>query len=103
MLTENRTQIDEVAKCVFETMLGTQLEVIDKTAAVVTELVAQRTTMQKEMMDMQPKMMEHMMAHMQGGMKGMPKLPKMPQQGGFAPAAGKKRKKGGPWGLIKTR
>jgi signal recognition particle subunit SRP54 len=38
----------------------------------------------------------------QGGMKGMPKLPKMPQQGGFAPA-GKKRKKGGPWGLIKTR
>jgi signal recognition particle subunit SRP54 len=39
----------------------------------------------------------------QGGMKGMPKLPKMPQQGGFAPPAAKKRKKGGPWGLIKTR
>ena len=34
------------------------------------------------------------------GMKGM-KLPQMPQ-GGFA-GAGKKRKKGGPWGLIKTR
>ncbi len=39
----------------------------------------------------------------QGGMKGMPKLPKMPQQGGLAPPAAKRRKKGGPWGLIKTR
>jgi signal recognition particle subunit SRP54 len=39
----------------------------------------------------------------QGGMKGMPKLPKMPQQGGFPAPGGKKRKKGGPWGLIKTR
>src|SRR5262245_59689036 len=39
----------------------------------------------------------------QGGMKGMPKLPKLPQQGGLAPSVAKKRKKGGPWGLIKTR
>jgi hypothetical protein len=31
------------------------------------------------------------------------KLPKMAQQGGFAAPGGKKRKKGGPWGLIKTR
>jgi len=44
---------------------------IDKTAAVVNELVAQRAMMQKEMMDMQPKMMEHMMEHMQAGKKGM--------------------------------
>jgi len=36
------------------------------------------------------------------GMKGM-KLPPMPQGGGGFAAAGKKRKKGGPWGLIKTR
>ena len=36
------------------------------------------------------------------GMKGMAKLPKMPQ-GGFPTPGGKKRKKGGPWGLIKTR
>jgi signal recognition particle subunit SRP54 len=39
-------------------------------------------------------------------MKGM-KLPKMAQQamqgGGFKAPGGKKRKKGGPWGLIKTR
>ena len=43
------------------------------------------------------------------GMKGMPKLPQLPKGaagggGGFpAPGGGKKRKKGGPWGLIKTR
>src|SRR5690242_14488150 len=42
----------------------------------------------------------------QGGVKGMPKMPKMPQAaqaGSFAAAGGKKRKKGGPWGLIKSR
>ena len=37
------------------------------------------------------------------GIKGMPKLPAAPgPAGGFA-APGKKRKKGGPWGLIKSR
>lgn len=45
---------------------------VDKTAAVVSELVAQRSMMQKQMMEMQPKMMEHMKEHMQSGMmKGM--------------------------------
>lgn len=44
----------------------------DKTAAVVTELVAQRSMMQKHMMEMMPKMMSHMTEHMQSGMmKGM--------------------------------
>ena len=45
---------------------------IDKTAAVINEMVAQRAMMAKQMMDMQPKMMEHMMEHMKSGMmKGM--------------------------------
>ena len=45
---------------------------VDKTAAVVTELVAQRSMMQKQMMEMMPKMMSHMTQHMQSGMmKGM--------------------------------
>src|SRR5437773_7426870 len=35
------------------------------------------------------------------GMKGMPKMPQLPK--GIAAPGGKKRKKGGPWGLIKTR
>jgi len=52
--------------------------------------------------------MRKVLAMMTGGglpnMKGMAKLPKMPQRGGGLPApGGKKRKKGGPWGLIKTR
>jgi signal recognition particle subunit SRP54 len=43
------------------------------------------------------------------GGKGMPKMPQMPnmpapgQAGGFPAVGGKKRKKGGPWGLIKAR
>ncbi len=52
--------------------------------------------------------MRKVLAMMTGGglpnMKGMAKLPNMPQGGGGLPApGGKKRKKGGPWGLIKTR
>ena len=44
----------------------------EKMAAVINELVAQRSMMQKEMMAMQPQMMEHMMEHMKSGMmKGM--------------------------------
>jgi signal recognition particle subunit SRP54 len=48
---------------------------------------------------------------MPGG-KGVPRMPSLPNlqgasapgaAGGFAAAGGKKRKKGGPWGLIKTR
>ncbi len=39
------------------------------------------------------------------GMKGMSQSPQLPQGGGggFAMPGGRKRKKGGPWGLIKTR
>src|SRR5687767_1202488 len=38
------------------------------------------------------------------GVKGMPKLPAMPHGGrGFSAPGAKKRKKGGPWGLIKAR
>ena len=40
----------------------------------------------------------------QGGLQGMGKgFPKMPGGGGVAAPGGRKRKKGGPWGLIKTR
>lgn len=44
----------------------------EKMAAVINELVTQRSMMQKQMMTMQPQMMEHMMEHMKRGMmKGM--------------------------------
>jgi signal recognition particle subunit SRP54 len=39
----------------------------------------------------------------QGGPAALAKGMRMPKQGGFAAPGGKKRKKGGPWGLIKTR
>ena len=37
------------------------------------------------------------------GMKGMPKLPAGAPGGGYAAPGARKRKKGGPWGLIKAR
>jgi signal recognition particle subunit SRP54 len=39
------------------------------------------------------------------GMKGMPKIPALPKGAGHSglPGGGRKRKKGGPWGLIKAR
>jgi len=47
---------------------------VDKMAAVVNELVAQRSTMQEMMMSMQPMMMYHMTSHMESGTtEGMPK------------------------------
>ncbi len=51
-------------------------------AAVLNELVAQRKTMHAMMMEMEPKMMDHMMRHMEmqgegGGMKGMSDCPMM--------------------------
>jgi hypothetical protein len=57
---------------------------VDRMAAVITELVAQRSTMQKQMAEMQPQMMHHMMEHMQGGKAGMANCPMM--QGEKKPA-----------------
>jgi len=45
---------------------------VDRMAAVINELVAQRTQMRERMMTMMPMMMQHMSQHMQSGMmKGM--------------------------------
>jgi uncharacterized protein YhaN len=52
---------------------------VDKMAAVITELVSQRSMMQKQMSEMQPEMMHHMMEHMQGGKEGMAECPMMKQ------------------------
>lgn len=59
---------------------------VDRMAAVLTELVAQRATMRKQMEEMQPKMMEHMMQHMQSGaMKEMAACPMMKESAAAAP------------------
>lgn len=63
----------------------------EKMAAVINELVSQRSMMQKEMMTMQPQMMEHMMEHMKMGMmKGasdsMADCPMMKESSATTPA-----------------
>jgi hypothetical protein len=50
---------------------------VDATAAVVTEIVAQRKTMRDGMMQMHGGMMGHMMDHMQAGPKSMAMCPMM--------------------------
>ena len=63
----------------------------EKMAAVINELVSQRSMMQKEMMTMQPQMMDHMMEHMKMGMmKGasdsMADCPMMKESSATTPA-----------------
>ena len=52
-------------------------EKIDATAAVVTELVAQRTTTRERMMSMHQNMMGHLSEHMQAGPQSMAMCPMM--------------------------
>ena len=53
------------------------------TAAVVTDMVAQRRAMRDGMMKMQEGMMGHMMEHMQEGKDSMAMCPMMKQMGGM--------------------
>lgn len=51
---------------------------VDRTAAVINELVSQRKQMREQMMTMMPEMMGHMMQHMHsGGMESMSGCPMM--------------------------
>jgi hypothetical protein len=50
---------------------------VDATAAVVTEIAAQRKTMRAGMMNMHQGMMGHMMEHMQAGPESMAMCPMM--------------------------
>jgi hypothetical protein len=59
------------------------MEKVDATAAVVSEMVAQRKAMQDGMMKMQQGMMGHMMEHMQAGKDSMAMCPMMKQMGGM--------------------
>ena len=50
---------------------------VDRMAAVINELVAQRQQMRDAMEKMMPQMMSHMMGHMQSGMHSMANCPMM--------------------------
>ena len=56
-------------------------EKIDATAAVVTELIAQRQTMRERMMSMHHSMMGHMAEHIQAGPQSMAMCPMMKMGG----------------------
>ena len=60
---------------------------VDATAAVVSEMVAQRKAMRDGMMKMQPRMMAHMMEHMEAGKDSMAMCPMMKAKpmGGMKP------------------
>ena len=57
------------------------MEKMAATATVVTEMVAQRRTMQEGMMTMQQRMMGHMMEHMQAGTGSIAVCPMMKPTG----------------------
>ena len=54
---------------------------VDATAAVVSEIVAQRKTMRESMMKMHHDMMGHMVEHMQAGAESMAMCPMMKDMG----------------------
>lgn len=66
-------KLDELVAQVNATGTLTEHDAMEKMAAVITELVAQRKTTQSMMMEMQPEMMAHMMHHrdMHGTKGGM--------------------------------
>jgi hypothetical protein len=59
------------------------LEKADATAAVVSEMVAQRRATRDGMMKMEHEMMAHMMEHMQAGKDSMAACPMMKSMGGM--------------------
>jgi Skp family chaperone for outer membrane proteins len=74
-------KLDELVAQMNAAATATESDAMEKMAAVVTELVAQRKTSQAMMMEMQPEMMAHMMHHrdMHGTKDGMdcPMMTKM--------------------------
>ena len=58
---------------------------VDRMAAVINEMVAQRKQMRDDMATMMPQMMNHMMQHMQSGMmSGMASMSDCPMMKGMA-------------------
>jgi hypothetical protein len=76
------TRLDELVAQMNAAGTATEPDAMEKMAAVITELVAQRKTTQSKMMEMQPEMMAHMMHHwdMHGTRDGMD-CPMMTQMG----------------------
>ncbi len=72
MQAKTKAMEEQLDKLVADMNAARGSKKIDKMAAVIDELVAQRKQMRDHMQTMMPMMMQHMMQHMQSGMmKGM--------------------------------
>ena len=81
MMTEMKAADQKLDDLVAKMNSAPSPERADATAAVVTEMVAQRRTMRDGMMKMQDGMMGHMMEHMKAGKDSMAMCPMMKQMG----------------------
>lgn len=83
MMTEMKAADGRLDDLVAKMNAAPDTEKAPATAAVVSEIVAQRRTMRDGMMQMEHGMMGHMMDHMQAGKDAMAACPMMKQMGGM--------------------
>jgi hypothetical protein len=83
MMTDMKAADQRLDDLVATMNTASGMEKMAATAAVVTEMVAERRTMRDGMMKMQQDMMGHMMEHMQAGKDSMAMCPMMKQMGGM--------------------
>jgi hypothetical protein len=83
MMTEMKAADERLDTLVARMNGASGADKADATAAVVSEMVAQRRTMRDGAMKMQHEMMTHMMEHMQAGKDSMAMCPMMKQMGGM--------------------
>lgn len=81
MMAEMKSADERLDGLVAKMDAASEQEKVDATAAVVSELVAQRKTMRERMMGMHQKMMGHMAEHMQAGPQSMAMCPMMKMGG----------------------
>jgi hypothetical protein len=83
MMTEMKAADQRLDALVAKMNAVSGMEKADATAAVVSEIVAQRLAMRDGMMKMEHGMMTHMMEHMQAGKDSMAMCPMMKPMGGM--------------------
>jgi len=83
MMAEMKAADQRLGDLVAKMNAASGMEKADATAAVVSEMVAQRLSMRDGMMKMEYGMMTHMMEHMQAGKDSMAMCPMMKPMGGM--------------------
>ncbi len=83
MMAEMKAQDAELAAQVAKLNSAPEDQKMGLMAAVITQMVEQRTAMNARMEKMQDEMMKHMMQHMQMGGESMSQCPMMKDMGGM--------------------